>query len=91
MTVYAAEAIPLLSAIKTEIFNPLILLVFGAALIMFLIGVLEMVWGVDNPEKVRTGKQHIIWGIIGMTIMLSAFGIINLVCGTLELSGQRVC
>jgi len=37
----------------------------------------------DKEDKRTAGKQHMIWGIIGMAIMVSVFGIINLIMSTI--------
>ncbi len=68
----------LLSKINTQIINPLIGLMIAIAVVFFLYGVLEFIMGADNAEKKETGKQHMIWGIIGLFIMVAVFGIMNL-------------
>ena len=79
---YAAD-IPLLDKIKTNILNPFITLLFALALVYFLYGVYEMVKGADSDEARRQGQQHVLWGVIGMAIMISAFGIMQVVCKTI--------
>ncbi len=78
-----AASIPLLDKITTTILNPLITLLFAFALVYFLYGVYEMVRGSDNEEARRIGQQHVLWGVIGMAIMISAFGIMHVVCNTI--------
>lgn len=63
------------------IVNPAIVLLFAAALVVFLYGVVELLLS-GSPEKKETGKQHILWGIIGMTIMLGVFAIVRILGGT---------
>jgi uncharacterized membrane protein YidH (DUF202 family) len=69
------------------IINPLILLLFALALMFFLYGVFEFISNQDNEEKKTTGKSHMIWGIIGLTIMMGVFTIMNLVLSTLNVNG----
>lgn len=76
-------AIPLLDKIKTQILNPVILLFFAAAFFYFAYGVVEFIRNADNAEGRETGGRHILWGVIGMFIMVSAFGIMNLICSSI--------
>ena len=51
---------------------------------MFLWGVVEFVARSNDDTAREKGKKHIVWGIIGLFIMLSAFGILNLICNTIN-------
>ncbi|MFA6445911.1 MAG: hypothetical protein WCW14_01520 [Candidatus Paceibacterota bacterium] len=66
------------------IVNPLIWLIFGIAIVVFLWGAMEFFVSAEDAEKRTTGKQHMFWGIIGMAIMMSAYGIVNLITSTIE-------
>lgn len=81
----------MLENIKTNILNPLITLMFSAAVVVFLYGVFEFVRGKSQGDQDAhtTGGRHILWGIIGMAIMVSAYGIIHLICGTFPDMGCR--
>ncbi len=68
----------LLSKINTQILNPIIGLMIAIGLAVFIYGVIEFIMGADNAEKKETGKKHMIWGIIGLFIMVAVFGIMNL-------------
>jgi uncharacterized membrane protein YidH (DUF202 family) len=61
------------------IINPLILLLFGLAILIFLYGVLEFLLNQASEEKKTTGKSHMLWGIVGITIMLGVWTILGLV------------
>lgn len=63
--------------ISTNILNPLILLMFGLATLYFIYGVLQYIWNPDNAEARETGRQSMIWGVVGMFIMVSVFGIMR--------------
>lgn len=65
------------------IINPLIVLMFGAALAYFLFGVVEFLINQANSGEKGTGKEHMLWGVIGMFIMISVFGILHLIEHTL--------
>lgn len=68
----------LIKKINAQILNPIIGLLIAIAVVFFLYGVLEFIMGADNAEKKETGKRHMIWGIIGLFIMVAVFGIMNL-------------
>ena len=72
-----------LRKVNQTILNPLIALLFAVALVMFIWGVVEFTANADNEEKRTTGRQHILWGIVGMIIMISVFGIMRLITGTI--------
>jgi hypothetical protein len=64
--------------LATVVVNPLIKLMFAAALIVFLWGVFTYVKNADNADERETGRSHIIWGLVGMLIMVSVFTIIDI-------------
>ena len=75
----------LLSKVSQYILNPLILLGFGGALACFLWGIFQFLTNADSEEGREKGKRNIFWGIIGMVIMISVYGIINVILGTFGL------
>jgi len=74
----------LISKIGVNILTPLVWVFFGLATIYFLWGVFEFIRDYDNPEARGKGAQHMLWGVIGMFIMFSAFGIMNLIAATIK-------
>lgn len=72
----------LVDNINSAIVNPLVVIMFTVALIAFLWGVREYIAGADNPEVRTKGAQHILWGIVGMALMLMTFTIIKIVLNT---------
>ncbi|MGB8815703.1 MAG: hypothetical protein WCC74_00480 [Minisyncoccia bacterium] len=73
----------LLTNINKEILTPLLWLIFALATLYFLYGVFEFVKNSNSEEGRSTGGRHIMWGLIGMFIMFSVKGIINLILGTI--------
>jgi len=67
------------------IINPLIMLLFALALMFFLYGVFEFIANQENDEKRTKGKSHMMWGVIGMTIMMGVFAILNIILNTLNI------
>lgn len=70
----------------TYILNPLILLIFSFGFLVFLWGLLEFLNNGANPSKSNEGKEHMIWGVVGMFVMVSVAGIINLIVSTFGLT-----
>ena len=76
-----------IASVNKQIINPLILLLFGLALVYFLYGVFEFIANQTSEEKKTQGKSHMIWGIIGITIMMGVFTIMNIVLNTINVDG----
>lgn len=73
----------LLSNILINIINPAITLMMGIAIIFFLWGVFEFVRHADSSEERKKGGMHILYGVLGLFIMVTAYGILNLILGTI--------
>ena len=65
--------------IEQMILNPLIKVLIGIALLMFIWGIVEMIYGANNPEKIQAGRKHLIYGIIGLFIMVAIAGIMKVI------------
>lgn len=76
----AANAGTLISGIKTSIINPIITFFMVAATVVFIWGVVEMIMGAENEEARTIGKRHIVWGLLGLFIMVATGAIISMVC-----------
>jgi len=74
--------------VDNMIINPLILFLFALAVVYFLYGVFEFIANQENEEKKTSGKGHMLWGIIGITIMLGVWSILGMITNTLGISGQ---
>ena len=85
-TAYAMDLAELMSRITKYILNPLILFLFAAAALIFAWGLVEFLSSPDNEEAKTKGRQHMLWGVIGMFIMISVFGIMNLIINTFGLT-----
>ena len=80
----SSKTLIFINNIEQYILNPIIGLMFAIAVVMFIYGIVEFILGTYNEDKKTAGKKHMIWGVIGMFIMVSAFGIINLLISTWE-------
>lgn len=76
--------VPFLNRVNEFILNPLILLMFGLSLVYFVYGVVKFL-SADADDKGTTrseARNSIMWGIVGMVIMFSVYGIIQFVLTT---------
>ena len=80
---YANRFDDFLKNVNSEIVNPLITLLFALAVVYFLYGVFEFISNQENEENKTTGKSHMLWGVIGITIMMGVWAILNLVLSTI--------
>jgi hypothetical protein len=75
----------LLGKILNNIANPIVYLLMAGAVIYFLWGMFVFIQNAENADKRTEGYQHMLWGIIGIFIMISAKGIINIILSTIGL------
>ena len=66
--------------LENNVLNPLISLLFVLATVIFIWGVVQYVIAGGSQEKTQSAKNVMLWGIIGMTIMVSAWGIVGILC-----------
>lgn len=77
-----------LQRVSYYIINPLIGLIFAVALAYFIWGVLSFIRNQDSDADREEGKQHMMWGIIGMFLMVAVYGIIGIIINTFGLQGD---
>lgn len=74
----------LANKLSEVIVNPILALIFAAGLLLFVFGVVEFMWGLSSEaSKKEQGKQHMLWGLIGMFIMASAYSILKIISNTI--------
>ncbi len=84
----AAEAKRFVDKINDAILFPLIALMMAVSLLVFFYGAYEYLVGASNETARATGRKHLMYGVLGFFIMLSAFGILNIAAGTFGLSDE---
>jgi Type IV secretion system pilin len=70
------------------VFSPLYQLAVGLSFVYFLYGVLKFIWimrdsDAGDAQKRNEGKQHMMWGTVGLFIILSVGGILTFFNNTL--------
>ena len=80
----------LLQRIGVELINPIIVFLFILATLIFVWGIVLYVIGSQGDgNKLKTARDILLWGLVGMFIMSSAWGIVNLFCNFFDTcSGQ---
>ncbi|MBX4206554.1 pilin [Candidatus Parcubacteria bacterium] len=78
----------LLNKIFDLVLNPLISLLFGVALLVFFWGIVQFINSETSDSKRDEGKKKIIYGLLGLFVMFSAYGIIRLILNTFGIELQ---
>ncbi len=69
----------------------LVPLLFAVAFITFLYGVAKTyIFSLGDEGEVRKGHRLILWGIIGFVIMISLWGLVNIVANTFGLQNATL-
>ena len=87
----AAETMRFLNKVNTIILYPLIAGLVGLAFLIFIYGCAEYILNADNESARAEGKKHIFFGVIGLVVIVSAYGIITIAVNTFGLKGQLDC
>ncbi len=79
-----------LDDISSFINGTLIPLVFALALLMFIYGMFKyFILGGDDDGNRETGRKLMLWAIVGFVVMVSIFGIVNLIANGLGFSSEE--
>ena len=66
----------------------LVPVLFAIAFIVFLYGIAKAyIFSYGDPERVKSGHKLLLWGLIAFAIMISVWGLVNVVSDTFGLSG----
>ncbi|MBU1292966.1 pilin [Patescibacteria group bacterium] len=77
------------SSVVNLINSVLVPVVFAIAFIVFIWGVFQyFILGGHDEEKRETGKSLMLWGIIGFFIMVSVWGLVNILRGSVQLNNN---
>jgi hypothetical protein len=86
-------ACSLLAKFATAVINPALALLFAFAFLLFVWGIVEFMYGLykgqshhgggHGDDPLKKGKEHMIWGVVGLTIMTSAWAIVRFIANTI--------
>lgn len=69
--------------------NTIISLLFVLVTLYFIWGIVEYVKATSDDTKIK-GRQHMIWGIIGMAVMAAAWGIVRMIIDSFGVGGSSI-
>lgn len=72
----------IVSKFQVYLVDPIILVVFAAGFFLFVYGLVEFLWNLNEGGDNKEGKAHMVWGVVGMVIMVSVYGILSLATNT---------
>ena len=65
-------------------------LIISLALMFFLWGVVKFIWNGGAEKERESGKQYMLWGLIGLAVMVSLWSLVYILAGTFGLYPQGV-
>ncbi len=101
---FAALALPLVSFAATSISNVadvgsfiintinniFVPVLFAIAFIVFIYGAFKtFIIGANSEEVKEEGKSLMLWGLIGFFVMVSVWGLVNILTGTVSLNQSQ--
>lgn len=94
--VIPASMLPFVTSAATEVntlllkvrdtLNIVITILFILMTIYFIWGVIQYVLAAGDEEKLKSGKKHMIYGLIGMAVAGAVWGIVQIIWGYLGVS-----
>ena len=68
-----------------DFINRLIPFIIGLTVLFFLWGIFSLVFSAKDSEKRAEARGYIIWGIIALAVMVSVWGLVNILRSTFSL------
>ncbi|OGG68913.1 hypothetical protein A3E65_02455 [Candidatus Kaiserbacteria bacterium RIFCSPHIGHO2_12_FULL_56_13] len=70
--------------------NILVPVLFAVAFIVFIWGAFQtFIWGANSEEVKEHGKNLMLWGLIGFFVMVSVWGLVNILTGTIQFGNTQ--
>ena len=76
------DAVTLFNSILSILNGIVVPLLIIIAVVVIIFGAFQFVTGAGDPEKRKEGRDKILWGIVGIVVMFSIWGLINIVLST---------
>lgn len=73
-----------------DIINILTFFIVGLAVFIIIFGIIKYVAGAADEEKRKEARNYIVWGVIGVFLMLSVWGLIRILLNTLPTTNTPV-
>ncbi|HHD92142.1 MAG TPA: hypothetical protein ENL06_00780 [Candidatus Portnoybacteria bacterium] len=68
--------------------NTIIKIMFALAVVIFGWGIIQYMSAGGDEEKIKQGKQHILWGIIGMALLFGVWGFAAFIANYFGVTGS---
>ena len=65
------------------IINTSIVTLIGVATLVFMYGIIQYVIAQGDEKKLQAGKSYMLYGIIGLTVIVAVWGFVNLIVFTI--------
>ncbi len=78
-----------LNSVNAVIINPIIVLVFAIAFLVFFWGLYQFISKAGESKDREEGKKKILYGLFGMFIMFSDYGLMRLVLNTFGITSPQ--
>lgn len=79
-----------LVSFTADMINQLVWILIGIGLLLFIFGLVKYVSAGGDEGKVKEAKSFIIFGIIALSVMLSVWGLVNLLTSTFFPGGRLI-
>jgi hypothetical protein len=79
-----------MKSIDRVVINPVIFFLFAVAMVYFLYGVTRYFLSPDNTEVRDSSKAQMIWGVVGLFIMVAVFGILQVILNTFGITNVKI-
>jgi len=73
-----------------SIAQPIVGLLFGAAVVYFVWNIFQFIRKGDNPDALAELRQKVVWGIIALAVIVSVWGLVNFLRSSLNLNENPI-
>jgi uncharacterized membrane protein YidH (DUF202 family) len=74
----------------TNIVRSLTLLLFAIAMVVFMYGLFNYLVNISDKTKREKSKEFIVYGLLGLFVMVSVWGFVTIVSNSLGLGGAKL-
>lgn len=89
-TIVMAQTLSTILGIFADIINALMPFTVGLAVLFFMFGVFQFIRASGNEDEITEGRNRMIYGIIGIFVMVSVWGLVNLLGNTFGLQSNII-
>jgi len=79
-----AATCSLISKFVSVILNPIFILLAAVAILVFIYGIVEYLWKLRGGESTKEGKLHMLWGLVGLFVIMFAMAIMGIISNTVQ-------